>query len=256
MFLLSAGMFGAIVYLPLFVQGVIGDSATNSGFVLTPMMLGFMFSSLVGGQLLSRTGRYKLMAIVGFAIAAVGMFLLSRMTATSGEGEVIRNMIITGLGIGVMMSLFTIVVQNAFPYRLLGEVTASLTFFRSIGSTIGVAVMGTIMTNAFQSALQSNMPQTLKRVVPPNQLAQFQNPQLLLAPNVVAQVQHSFAAFGSHGLVLFNQLIEAIRVSLSTAITNVFFLGFITMLLGFFAVLFLREIPLRKSNTVEAAQAS
>ncbi len=256
MFLLSAGMFGAILYLPLFVQGVIGDSATNSGVVLTPMMLGFMFSSLVGGQLLSRTGRYKLLAIVGFVVAAIGMFLLSRMTATSGEGEVIRNMIITGLGIGVMMSLFTIVVQNAFPYRLLGEVTASLTFFRSIGSTIGVAVMGTIMTNAFQSALQSNMPQTLTRLVPASRLAQLQNPQLLLAPNVVAQVQHSFAAFGPQGLVLFHQLIEVMRASLSTAITNVFFLGFITMLLGFFAVLFLREIPLRKSNTVEAAQAT
>src|SRR5579872_5871567 len=90
MFMLSAGMFGAILYLPLFVQAVTGNSATNSGVVLTPMMLGFMFSSIVGGQLLSRTGRYKILAIVGFVVAAVGMFLLSRMTATSGEGEVIR----------------------------------------------------------------------------------------------------------------------------------------------------------------------
>src|SRR5437660_3379623 len=96
-FLVSAGMFGAILYLPLFVQGVMGNSATNSGVVLTPMMLGFMFSSLVGGQLLSRMGRYKVLAIFGFAVAAVGMFLLSRMTATTVQGEVVRNMIITGL---------------------------------------------------------------------------------------------------------------------------------------------------------------
>src|SRR6266700_2251381 len=157
-FLVSAGMFGAILFLPLFVQGVLGNTATDSGLVLTPLMLGFMFSSIVGGQLLSRTGRYKILAICGFIVAAVGMFLLSRMSITTREGEVIRNMIITGLGIGVMMSLFTVVVQNAFPYRQLGEVTASLTFFRSIGSTMGVAVMGTIMTNTFQSALQSNMP--------------------------------------------------------------------------------------------------
>src|SRR5437763_17122846 len=146
-------MFGAILYLPLFVQGVMGNSATNSGVVLTPMMLGFMFSSLVGGQILSRTGRYKILAMFGFIVAAVGMFLLSRMTATTGEGEVVRNMVITGLGIGVMMSLFTIVVQNAFPFRQLGEVTAGITFFRSIGSTMGVAVMGAIMTNTFQSEL-------------------------------------------------------------------------------------------------------
>jgi EmrB/QacA subfamily drug resistance transporter len=256
MFLVSAGLFGAILYLPLFVQGVLGESATNSGVVLTPLMLGFMFSSLVGGQLLSRTGRYKLLAIGGFAIAAVGMFLLSRMTAITVQGEVVRNMIITGLGIGVMMSLFTIVVQNAFPYRQLGEVTATVTFFRSIGSTIGVAVMGTIMTNTFQSALQSNMPRALTRLVPPDRLAQLQNPQLLLAPDVVAKIQHSFAAFGAQGMTLFNQLIDAIRVSLSTAITNVFFLGFIIMLLGLFAVLFLREIPLRKSNAAQAAEAA
>ncbi len=252
MFLVSAGMFGAILYLPLFVQGVLGDSATNSGIVLTPMMLGFMFSSIVGGQLLSRTGRYKILAIFGFAVAAAGMFLLSRMTITTVEGEVIRNMIITGLGIGVMMSLFTIVVQNAFPYRQLGEVTAGITFFRSVGATMGVAVMGTIMTNDFQSALQSNMPQALTRLVPADRLAQLQNPQLLLAPDVMARIQHDFAAFGSQGQVLFHQLIEAIRVSLATAITNVFFLGFVIMLLGLFVTLFLREIPLRKSNSAQA----
>ncbi len=256
MFLVSAGMFVAILYLPLFAQGVLGESATNSGVVLTPMMVAFIFSSIVGGQLLSRTGRYKVLAIIGFAVAAMGMFLLSRMAVTTTQGELIRNMIITGLGGGVLLSLFTIVVQNAFPYRQLGEVTASLNFFRAIGATIGVAVMGTIMNNAFQSDLQSNMPQALTRLVPPSRLAQLQNPQLLLAPDVVAKIQHGFAAFGALGLALFHQLIEAIRVSLSSAITTVFFLGFIIMLLGLFSVLFLREIPLRKSTAAQPAEAT
>jgi EmrB/QacA subfamily drug resistance transporter len=258
MFLVSAGVFVAILYLPLFAQGVLGESATNSGVVLTPMMVGFIFSSIVGGQLLSRTGRYKILAIIGFAVAAIGMFLLSRMTVTTNQGEIIRNMIITGLGAGVLLSLFTIVVQNAFPYRQLGEVTASLNFFRSIGATIGVAVMGTIMTNAFQSDLQSNMPQALTRLASARHLplAQLQNPQLLLAPDVVAKIQHGFAAFGAQGLALFGQLIEAIRVSLSSAITTVFFLGFIILLLGLFSVLFLREIPLSKSTTAQPAEAT
>ncbi len=257
LFLVGAGMFGAILYLPLFAQGVLGENATTSGFVLTPLMVGFMFSSIVGGQLLSRTGRYKILAIFGFAVAAVGMFLLSRMAVTTTQGEIVRNMIITGLGIGVMISLFTIVVQNAFPYRQLGEVTASLNFFRAIGSTIGVAVMGTIMTNAFQSNLQSNMPQALTRLASARHLplAQF-NPQALLDPSQLGQLQHSFAVFGAQGLALFHQLMEAIRVSLSSAITNVFFLGCIIMLLGLFAVLFLREIPLRKSNTAQPAEAT
>jgi EmrB/QacA subfamily drug resistance transporter len=255
-FLFSAVLFGAILYLPLFVQGVLGDSATNSGIVLTPLMLGFMFSSIVGGQLLSRTGRYKILAIFGFAVGAVGMFLLSRMTVTTVEGEVVRNMIVTGLGIGVMMSLFTIVVQNAFPYRQLGEVTAGITFFRSIGSTMGVAIMGTIMINSFQSAMQSNMPQALTRLVPADRLAQLQNPQVLLSPDALTRIQHGFAAFGAQGLALFNQLLEAMRVSLAAAITNVFFLGFIIMLLGLFVTLFLREIPLRKSHTTQVAPAT
>ena len=253
-FLISASMFGAILYLPLFVQGVLGDSATNSGIVLTPMMLGFMVSSIVGGQLLSRTGRYKILAMGGFIVGAVGMFLLSRMTPTTSEQEVIRNMIIVGLGIGVMMSLFTIVVQNAFPYKQLGEVTAGVTFFRSIGATVGVAVMGTIMTNEFQNAMQSNIPALLKRVVPADRLAQLENPQLLLAPDVVAKIQHGFAALGPQGLIIFKQLIEAIQKSLSTAITSVFFLGFIIMVLGFITVFFLREIPLRKSHTAPVAE--
>jgi EmrB/QacA subfamily drug resistance transporter len=252
MFMLSAGMFGAILYLPLFVQAVTGSTATNSGVVLTPMMLGFMFSSVVGGQLLSRTGRYKILAIFGFVVAALGMFLLSRMAATTGDGQISLNMVVTGLGLGVMMSLFTIVVQNAFPFRQLGEVTAGLTFFRSIGSTMGVAVMGTIMTNGFQSGLQSNLPPALAKLVPPS----FQNPQVLLDPGVLSGLQRTLAAHGPQGLILFQQFFEAVKVSLASAIDNIFLLGFIAMLLGLVSVFFLREIPLRKSHSGQAAPAA
>ncbi len=250
MFLVSAGMFGAILYLPLFVQAVTGNSATNSGVVLTPMMLGFIFSSIVGGQILSRTGHYKILAIFGFIVAALGMFLLSRMSATVSEGIISLNMVVTGLGIGVMMSLFTIVVQNAFPFRQIGQVTAGLTFFRSIGSTIGVAVMGSIMTNGFQSALQSNLPPVLAKLVP----ASLQNPQVLLDPSVLAALQHRFAALGPQGLVLFQQFFEAVKVSLASAIDSIFFLGVIVMLLGLVSVFFLREIPLRKSHAAQVSQ--
>ena len=252
MFLLAAGMFGAILYLPLFVQAVTGNSATNSGIILMPMMLGFMFSSVVGGQLLSRTGRYKILAIYGFAVASLGMFMLSRMAANTGNGQVSLNMVVTGLGMGVMMSLFTIVVQNAFPFRLLGEVTAGLTFFRSIGSTIGVAVMGTIMTNSFQSALQSNLPSNVARFVPPS----LQNPQVLLDPGTLAALQHQFARLGAQGQVLFHDFFEVVKSSLATGIDNIFLLGFIVMLLGLVSVFFLREIPLRKSHSAQPQDAS
>jgi EmrB/QacA subfamily drug resistance transporter len=247
-FLLAAGMFGAILYLPLFVQGVLGNTATNSGVVLTPMMLGFIVSSTIGGQILSRTGRYKVLALVGFVVATAGMFLLSRMDVTTTDGVVVRDMVITGLGIGVLMSLFTIVVQNAFPFHQLGQVTASVQFFRSMGSTIGIAVLGTVLTNQYQGALQANLPAALKQAVPPGRLAALQNPQVLLAPGVEAIIRQAFAAFGPQGLTLFDQLLHAIRISLAGAVTDIFVVTTGVMLLALIATLFLREVPLRRSN--------
>ena len=248
MFLTTAGMFGTIMYLPLFIQGVLGTSAADSGLVLTPMMVGFMVSSIIGGQILARTGRYKIPALAGFTIAGIGMFLLSRMTVDADNLLVIRNMLVTGLGIGVMMSLFTIVVQNAFPRERLGEATASLQFFRSIGGTIGVAILGSVMSNRFQMALQGNMPATLTQAVPPAQLAALQNPQVLLAPEATTEIQRGFAELGPRGQVLFEQLMLAIRQSLATSITDLFLVSCVAMALAFVVTLFLPEIPLRKDR--------
>lgn len=247
-FMLSVGMFGATLFLPLFVQAVIGTAATNSGVVLTPMMMGFMLSSIVGGQLLSRTGRYKLISIVGFAIAAVGMWLLAQMDVTATEGLVARNMVVMGLGLGALMSLFTIVVQNAFPFSELGQVTASLTFFRSIGGTMGAAILGSVMISHFQSALAANMPQALKQAIPADRLAAFQNPQVLLSSEAMTRIQQGFAAFGPQGKALFEQLMQAIRISLAGAITELYWVGFGAMVVALFLSFFLKEIPLRKSH--------
>jgi MFS family permease len=243
-------MFGAITFLPYFVQLVLGQSATNSGIVLTPMMIGFMISSVIGGQLLSRTGKYKVLALVGFVIAAAGMFLLSRMTPGTTNGELVRNMIITGLGIGVMMSLFTIVVQNAFPFRMLGEVTATLSFFRSMGGAVGLAVLGSIMSNAFASNLAANIPAPLKPLVPVSKLT---NLNASVGGGSSSDLQSQLAHLGPQGQALFNQLEMAIRTSFSSAVTEVFFIGAAMMLLSFAVTLFLREIPLRKSNTHRGA---
>ena len=247
-FLVSGGMFGATMYLPLFAQGVVGVSAAQAGAALTPLMLGFMVSSTIGGQILSRTGRYKYLALTGFVVATVGMVLMSRMDAAAGTATVVRNTVITGLGIGMMMSLFTIVVQNAFSIDRLGQVTASLQFFRSIGGTISVAILGTLMTNRFQSAFQEALPAAVRSVVPAAQLEALGNPQILLAPQTTAGIRESFSALGPQGQVLFQQLMEAIRGSLATAITGLFLAGAVAMVLGFIITLFLPEIPLRRGR--------
>lgn len=242
-FLLAAGMFGTILYLPYFVQDALGQSATNSGVILTPMMLGFIVSSIIGGQLLSRTGRYKIIALFGFVVATIGMVMLSRMTVNTSNPELLRNMVVTGLGIGVMMSLFTIVVQNAFPPRQIGEVTASLTFFRSMGSTIGLAVLGSVLTNSFASNLQANMPAALKPFIPVSKLTSIGSTQ-----TNSSALQAQFAQFGPQGKVLYEQLMEAVKVSFASAVTEVFLIGAGMMIIAFIVTLFLREIPLRKSN--------
>lgn len=249
-FLASAGMFGAIMYLPLFIQGVVGNSATNSGVVLTPMMLGFIVSSIIGGQLLSRTGKYKVLAIVSFAIGAIGAFMLAQMDASVSDGVVIRNMVITGLGIGVSMSLFTIITQNAFPFTKLGEVTASLQFFRSIGATIGVALLGTVMTNRYNAAFASNVPAPVAEQLTPEQMAALQNPQALMAPETAGAIQQMFDSFGAQGQELFGQVMFAIRQSLATAITDLFVVTMVALILAMVACFFLKEIPLRKTNRV------
>ncbi len=252
-FFIAVGMFGTILYLPLFIQGVLGRTATNSGAVLTPMMLGFVASSVVGGQLMARTGRYKVLAMGSVALAALGMVLLSRMTPQSTGGEVVRNMVVTGLGIGTTMSLFTIVVQNAFPAQVLGEVTSGLVFFRSIGGTLGAAILGSVLTNRFTSAFTVNLPEPIRQRVAPEQLGLLRNPQALVSPEAMARMQQAFEQFGSAGQQLFDQVMIALRLSLSSAITGLFAVGAAFMLLAWLATAALPEIPLRRTQRAATA---
>lgn len=152
LFLSGVGMFGAIMFLPTFMQIVQGKSASTSGALLMPMMLGMIGASIVTGQIIARTGRYKVYGIVGLAAAAAGMFGLSRLTVDASQLYVIASMAFVGMGIGVTMPLFTISLQSQFQDRI-GEVTAALQFFRSIGGTVGVALLGGVMNAQMRATL-------------------------------------------------------------------------------------------------------
>jgi predicted MFS family arabinose efflux permease len=124
-FFTGMGMFGGIIFVPLFFQGVLGVTATTSGSFLTPMMLGVIVGSFISGQLLSRAGgHYRIQGAVGIAIMGAGLALLSRMTAETGYPQAVLNIVITGFGLGITMPLYTIAVQNAVPYNLLGAATS------------------------------------------------------------------------------------------------------------------------------------
>lgn len=255
-FFVAMGMFGAIMYIPLFMQAVVGDSAQRSGVMLTPMMLGFMVSSIVGGQIMSRTGKYKILTLVSLLISILGIYLLSRMGPTATNAVVVRDMIVTGLGIGSLMSLFTIVVQNAFSFSLMGVVTANLQFFRSIGSTVGIAIFGSLLTSRFSHELSKKIPASVVKVLPHHALRAISNPSVLLSPQANRQLQKSFQHFGPRGIVLVRELLFGVRSALTSGTHVVFLFGAMLMVAAFLLSLSLKEIPLRKGNTEVGAADS
>ena len=147
MALVGMAMFGTISYVPLFVQGVIGTSATSSGVVLTPMILGAVCTSILTGQLVSRTGRYRWNAVLGPVVLTGAMLLLWRMNVSTTNGEAARNMVIAGIGIGSMMQVFVLSVQNAVPRSRIGSATALTQFGRQMGATLGVTIMGVLVNH-------------------------------------------------------------------------------------------------------------
>lgn len=240
----SMGMFGSILFLPLYAQGVLGISATNSGLLLSPLMGGLIFSSIVSGQLVSRFGKYKWIAFVGMAITIVGSLLLLRLDVSSTNTDLVVAMIVLGLGLGFSMSLYTVIVQNALP-KIIGQATSALTFFRSIGATIAVAAMGSILTSTYVPAFHNAIAAQVKAVIPAKALTVFDNPNVLLSSDVQKQLLARFSAFGPQGKALYDQLLEAVKVGLTSGIHNVYILSTVLMCIGFVAIFFLKEIPLR-----------
>jgi len=164
--LVGMAMFGTISYVPLFVQGVIGTSATSSGVVLTPLMLAAVTTSIITGQFVSRTGRYRQNAVLGPIVLAFGMFLLSRMDTQTTTAEAARNMVVAGIGIGSMMQVFVLSVQNVVNRTAMGSATALTHFSRSIGATLGVAVMGLIVNQGLPEGVGTGEGVAVHRLPP------------------------------------------------------------------------------------------
>jgi EmrB/QacA subfamily drug resistance transporter len=245
--LMAIGMFGTILFIPLFIQGVIGTTATQSGTVMMPMMIVMISSSIIGGQIISRTGRYKIIGLYGMTVMTIGMFLLSGMGPDTDYLTVVRNMMIVGLGMGPTMPVFTLAAQNAVKMSQLGVVTSLTQFARSIGSTLGVAIFGTILTNRFAPAVLAALPPEVKAALPTDRLAPFLNPQALLNPQAADMMRQQLLTLGPQGAQMYDALIAAIKLALVTALHDVFLLGAVLSACGVVTVMFLKELPLRKS---------
>ncbi len=158
-FLATAIIFGGIVYVPLFAQNVIGMSATNAGLMMIPMLISLTIASNIAGQIISRTGKYKILAIVEFVITGIGIVLLATMNANSSPYALVIYSTILGLGSGMMYTVFTISVQNAFSLREIGITTAAMQFFRNVGATVAIPVFGYIVNATMGNITLVNLGQ-------------------------------------------------------------------------------------------------
>ncbi|HTB17401.1 MAG TPA: MDR family MFS transporter [Bryobacteraceae bacterium] len=243
-FVLGMGMFGVIIYLPLFMQGVLGASATQSGNLLTPLMMGAVVGSVVTGQLNLRLGSYKIAAVSGSILVAIGMILFARMGDATQRMDVILAMILAGTGMGLLQPVYTVAVQNVAPRKYMGAATASTAFFRSIGSTMGVAVFGSVLLTSYHHDLMAGIPAD----TPPAALKLFSNPLLLgqLRPQLDATFGHSAA-----GLHLLQMLMANVRTGLLHGLQRIFFASAVIMTLAIILHVMLRDVPLRRHHLPE-----
>jgi len=157
-FMVGLALFGSLTFLPLFMQTVEGVGPTQSGLRLVPLMAGVLTVSIASGRIIARTGVYKPFPIAGTAVMVVGMLLLSTLDAGTGTLQSSLYLVVLGAGLGAVMQVLIIAVQNAVPYRDLGAATSGATFFRSIGGTVGVAVFGAIFSNRLAVNLATALP--------------------------------------------------------------------------------------------------
>ena len=154
----GVAMFGAIGYMPTYIQMVKGVDATQAGLLMTPMMASLLITSIVSGQIVSRTGRYKLFPLVGMVIMGIGLWLLSTLEVSDSTVRMCVFLAVFGAGIGLSMQILVLIVQNSVPNRIVGTATASSNFFRQVGATVGSAVVGSLFISRLKDLLAENMP--------------------------------------------------------------------------------------------------
>ena len=250
-FFTGFAMFGGIIFVPLYAQGVLGQSATSTGTIMTPMMLGMVVGATLSGQALSRLGgHYRTQGLVGLSILVVGLFLVSRMTAETSFPVALFNLIVMGFGLGTTFPTYTIAIQNSVSHRFMGVATSAAQFFRSMGGMLGLAVLGSVLTNRFSSNFMGSVSPEVETVLTTERLSALsRNPQELVNAEAQAGLQQVFADAGPQGIGLLEQLMESLRSSLSSAIADVFTISVFVIIIAIVATLFLKEVPLRGRQT-------
>jgi EmrB/QacA subfamily drug resistance transporter len=264
-FAISFGFFAAIIFMPRWFQVVRGESATASGYQLFPLLIGLIGSSILSGWIVSRTGRYKPVVLTGIAIMTAGLLLMTQLRADTAFPVLWVWMLITGMGIGPTLSVFTIIVQNAVPFSKLGVATSNLTFFRQIGGSVGLAIAGTV----FGTSLQERVPAAIASVAQPAMAAApaEQRGALVGFFQGMAGTNFDFNTQTGVGQSVGQLLIDrapadlvpvlqpfkgafdlAFAQQMSLAIAQTFVIGVLAAAVAFVFALAMRELPLRSTH--------
>lgn len=234
-FMVAVMMFGAMIYMPVYAQGVLGVNATNSGLILMPMSVAMIGLSIVSGLVITRTGRYKLQTVVGILIMGVGYWMLARLDYGAKQLDLTLAMVVFGIGLGMALQVYTLIVQNASQRKDLGVATASTQFFRNVGSTVGIAVFGTIMTSGLTANIVSHLPAGAAAQMASS--GKELGAGSVLDPSALAQLPPVIAT--------------GIKQGLADSLHLVFLLGLVPWAVALVATLFIKELPLR--DTVHTA---
>ena len=246
-FFASFGFFSSIIFLPRYFQSVLGESATSSGYATLPLLLGVIISSVSAGQIVARRGRYKRIILGATLLVAAGSLLLTNLQADTNPWVLRGWMFLAGLGIGPTLSVFTIVVQNAVPFRFLGAATSNLTFFRQVGGSVGLAIVGSY----FGGQLATTIPARLAAVIPPELAAGFSGGSVDLSkltnvgdlgPTILASLPETVRPMVEP---LIPAIVLAVRAGIADAIGSIFWLALVASLLAFVLSTLIEEIPLR-----------
>ena len=230
-FVIGFAMFGAIVFLPVYLQIARGVSPTLAGLQLLPLMLGLLVTSITSGRLISRLGRYRIFPIMGTATAALGMWLLSGLGAESPYWQVALGMLVLGMGLGGVIQVLVLAVQNSSDLSQMGVATSSITFFRQMGGSFGTAAFGAILATSLSSRLADYVPADVANGLDPAALTGSPAVIASLPPDVRAGVTTAFVE----------------------SLSQVFLFAVPVCLVAFGLSLFLKEIRLRTREDILAA---
>ena len=241
-FLIAFGMFGAIVYIGLVYQGVLGIGATNSGLLATPMMVGLISASVITGQLMLRVTRYRFLGTIGLVIMALGLYGLSLVKVGTPEIEVVRDLVMVGIGLGVSMPLYVNATQSALPREYLGVATSQIQFWRNVGGTVGVAILGAVVSHELPARIKTqvaalNLPPQIAASLPSGGSA-----QAIFDPVKIAATK---TALPPQAQPLFDQVLDAIRTALALSLHDVFIYAAAVVGVAVVVSLFLKEVPLK-----------